>query len=246
MKGVILCVLAYVATAQSVVEGDLVEFSFTQHQVYGKYLSKDRVHGIIFFSGADDYLLIKTLSDKIIVETAPLTERDGKKLRSVYIMGHEYLQHVGSPSHPADYDTPLSDALHELMNVQEASFLKEASEAVGQKGLTGKNTPAAMPLFVFAQHVTHLLTERARDVGVFMTNSTRVQRAADCSNKCPPCPNNDCFGMCGKGCSCWKFVCGDCCWHVGCFYHDKCCAEDFFQTDCLFPLGFRCDQPYKC
>ena len=231
MKELVFCVLALnVATARSVVEGDLVEFSFTQHQVYGKYVSKDGVHGITFFSGADDYLLIKTLSDLVIVETTPLTdhERDGKKLRSVYIMGLEYIQEVGSPTHP---DRP--------------SFLKEASEAVSQKGLTGRNTPAVMPFFMFAQHVTHLQTESARDVGVFMTNSTRVQRA-DCSATCPPCPNDDCFGMCGKGCSCWEFVCGDCCWHVGCFYHDKCCAKEFFQTNCLLPISFRCNQPYKC
>ena len=241
-----MCVLALqVATAHSVASsvagGELVEFSFTQQQVYGKYISKDGIHGIIF-NGADDYLLIRTLSGKTIAETGPITD---KKLRSVYIMGREYHQHTASPDQPIGHDTPLSDALHDLMNVEEVGLLEEAAEAVGQKGLTGKNTPAAMPFFVFALQVTQLQTEND---GILITNSTtatRVQRA-DCSTECPPCPNNNCFGMCGKGCSCWKWVCGDCCWHVGCYYHDMCCAKDFFQTKCLFPVGFNCNQPYSC
>ena len=34
--------------------------------------------------------------------------------------------------------------------------------------------------------------------------------------------------------------------YIGCFYHDKCCEEQFFQTSCLFPLSFHCNQPYSC
>ena len=31
-----------------------------------------------------------------------------------------------------------------------------------------------------------------------------------------------CAGICGPGCkTCWKFVCGDCCYHLGCTRHDK-------------------------
>ena len=36
---------------------------------------------------------------------------------------------------------------------------------------------------------------------------------------------NQCFGMCGPGCSCWKWVCGDCCWHKGCAAHDSDCRK---------------------
>ena len=246
MKGLILCVLAlHVAAAHSVAGGELVEFSFTQQQVYGKYISRDGTHGIVFFSGADDYLLIRTLNGETIAEAGPITERDGKKLRSVYITGREYHQHATSPSlsdQPIGHDTPFSDALHDLMNVEEVGLLEKAAEAVGQKGLTGKNTPAILPFFMFAVHVTQLQTGSD---DIFITNSTRIQRA-DCSAECPPCPNNNCFGMCGKRCSCWEFVCGDCCWHVGCYYHDMCCAKDFWQTKCLFPVSFRCEQPYSC
>lgn len=245
MNLLLLCIFVLhvtVATAKFVAGGRLVEFSSTQRELYGKYASRDGIHGITFFSREDDYLLIRTFSGINIVETSPITETDGEKLRSVYIMGREYLQHISSSysDHPIDHDTPLSDVLRDLLNLEEVGLLEEAAEAMGQKGLTGKNTPATMPFFLFALRVTQ---ESNNDV--FISNSTRIQRD-DCSNTCPPCPNNNCFGMCGKGCSCWEWVCGDCCWHVGCYYHDKCCAKEFFQTRCLFPVDFHCNQQYSC
>ena len=244
MKRLILCVLAlHVVTAHSAVAGrGLVEFSFTQQRVQGKYVSRDGSRGIIFSSGADDYLLIKTLSGETVIETGPITEEDGKKLRHVHVMGRQYHQHPASPDQPVGHITPLSDALHDVMNVEEVGLLEEAAEAVGHKGVTGKKTPAVLPFFVFALRVTQFQTGRD---GIFMANSTRVQRA-DCRTECPPCPNNNCLGLCGKGCSCWKWVCDDCCWHVGCYYHDMCCAKGFLQTKCLFPIGFRCEQRYSC
>ena len=38
----------------------------------------------------------------------------------------------------------------------------------------------------------------------------------------------ECLGMCGQSCkSCWKWVCGDCCTHRGCWRHDRfCTAKD--------------------
>lgn len=35
---------------------------------------------------------------------------------------------------------------------------------------------------------------------------------------------NSCYGMCGKGCTCWQFVCGDCGCHSGCATHDGYCS----------------------
>ena len=68
----------------------------------------------------------------------------------------------------------------------------------------------------------------------------------DCLEECPPCPDDACLGMCGFGCLCWKFICGDCCYHLGCYGHDMCCRQNFFDTQCLFPYGFVCDEDYYC
>ena len=44
-----------------------------------------------------------------------------------------------------------------------------------------------------------------------------------CEPPCLPYPNPDdgCFGMCGAGCDCWEWVCGDCCYHLICAEHDR-------------------------
>ena len=55
-----LLALLNVAAGRSIVGGKLLEFSCSQWQVYRKYASKDGVHGITFFSGPDDYLLIRS------------------------------------------------------------------------------------------------------------------------------------------------------------------------------------------
>jgi hypothetical protein len=44
-----------------------------------------------------------------------------------------------------------------------------------------------------------------------------------CEPSCMEYPNreDDCFGMCGIGCECWTWVCGDCCLHSICVEHDR-------------------------
>ena len=36
---------------------------------------------------------------------------------------------------------------------------------------------------------------------------------------------SDCKGLCGKKCECWVLLCGDCCYHKGCYEHDQCCER---------------------
>ncbi|XP_078377579.1 uncharacterized protein LOC144660724 isoform X1 [Oculina patagonica] len=58
-------------------------------------------------------------------------------------------------------------------------------------------------------------------------------------------PNkNDCLGMCGPKCWCWKAICDDCCFHQGCYEHDLCCrGKRKFSSYCLLPFfhNFGCD-----
>lgn len=60
----------------------------------------------------------------------------------------------------------------------------------------------------------------------------------------------ECFGMCGKTCWCWAWVCGDCCLHKGCLQHDACCRyanPQYLSTYCLLPFlyGFDCNHGYN-
>ena len=51
---------------------------------------------------------------------------------------------------------------------------------------------------------------------------------------------NNCRGLCGKGCWCWSWFCGDCCWHRGCYEHDLCCKKKPYSSYCLVPIGLTC------
>lgn len=106
--------------------------------------------------------------------------------------------------------------------------------------VNGYTHPVAMPLFMFALHL---------DIGLIkkpVTQSSFKDDDDDCFAYCPPCPDEECLGLCGYGCSCWSLVCGDCCYHLGCYDHDVCCRESFFSINCLIPFGFKCEENYYC
>ena len=131
-------VLTLLTLPPTVTGGKLLELS-CEPELYGKYTSQDGTHGITFHSRADGYLLLKSLAGERIVETGSFYETDGKKVRSVYIKGHEYLQHA-SPAHsdrPVNHDTPLSHAVQKILGMREITLLIGAAEAVEQKGFNG-------------------------------------------------------------------------------------------------------------
>ncbi|KAL9955001.1 hypothetical protein ACROYT_G042595 [Oculina patagonica] len=73
------------------------------------------------------------------------------------------------------------------------------------------------------------------------------ERQKRCSLTSDP-QNNYCTGMCGPSCRCWSWVCGDCCWHRGCYKHDMCCQKDPWSAYCLVPFfyGFSCTSYVTC
>jgi len=46
-----------------------------------------------------------------------------------------------------------------------------------------------------------------------------------------------CWGLCGPWCQCWDHICGDCCWHPGCFQHDQYCGKNPNSNSCKFGKG---------
>jgi hypothetical protein len=59
-------------------------------------------------------------------------------------------------------------------------------------------------------------------------------------------PNcNKCLGMCGPGCTCWPWVCGDCCEHPGCLAHDKHCraCDRRHKKECILCALFDFGRP---
>ena len=150
-----------------------------------------------------------------------------------------------------DSDSRLWDALLTILNCPEVELLQSAVAALGSTGVTGVEYPSVLPFYMAALRLDQLVQrsnltsgssrfpERAREL---MDNGL----TDDCLSECPPCPYQECLGLCGYSCNCWKWVCGDCCYHLGCYDHDICCREKFVRTACLFPFNFKCEYNYSC
>lgn len=143
----------------------------------------------------------------------------------------------------------LQQSLSSLVADPGFALLPFAARDMGEKGLTGVDYPILLPFYATTMKLsklpsTSLVVQRSaipfRDTG-----SEFKHQNCTSYNTCPPCQENYCLGMCGNGCHCWHFVCGDCCYHQGCYDHDICCDTSYFKLSCLFPFSFSCDS-YLC
>ena len=139
-------------------------------------------------------------------------------------------------------NTTVTTAVDELLARPEVPLIKDAAFAIGNTGLTGVDNPAAMAFYATAlrfarstvvedEHVASGEGEgEGEDDGVArgLLSKKRSRRSwlpGWCSNSryyCYNCPvGRNCLGLCGPECTCWWFVCGDCCWNWGCNRHDR-------------------------
>ena len=148
-------------------------------------------------------------------------------------------------------------SLQNLASSKEASLIIEAAIALGEHGIQGTEYPAAMSFYQLALKLarTGKAIESNFTLNEKESKEPRQRRGVTCDDECERCPfqydNNDCFGLCGYGCSCWHFVCGDCCVHQFCLTHDQCCADNgFYSWACLAvvwrQVGTSCSQSYDC
>jgi hypothetical protein len=110
------------------------------------------------------------------------------------------------------------NVLDAMMQLPEVAALPHLSRALGARGFTGRDFPATMALHKIAK-------QSAKGLGIEV-DPIQVQASSQ-EGYCTAYPNrsNSCYGMCGNGCSCWSWVCGDCCYHGGCAQHDNWCRQ---------------------
>ena len=138
----------------------------------------------------------------------------------------------------------LWGSLLTILSYPEAALLQNAAAALGDgKGVTGRNYPSVLPFYMAALQLNKL---QGGNITAGAGGSGLLHLTEDCLSECPPCPYQECLGLCGYGCNCWKWVCGDCCYHLGCYEHDICCREKFVRTACLLPFSFKCESGYTC
>jgi hypothetical protein len=106
--------------------------------------------------------------------------------------------------------------LDEMLAVPEVRALPQLSRMLGEQGYTGNDYPASLALHKMARQSADALGIDVKPLETVSENSY-----------CTAYPNSwdNCYGMCGPGCSCWSWVCGDCCYHGGCATHDSWCRQ---------------------
>ena len=158
---------------------------------------------------------------------------------------------------------------YNLAMSKETLLIIEAAQALGDRGIRGVDYPAVMRFYLLALRLANSRDDTAgadsTTPGGKLFDRHRQTRATRCSsngaicetNRCPfKRGSNDCFGLCGKGCSCWSFVCNNCCVNQYCRTHDQCCADKgFFSSACLsvawkapsrFGTQSLCSSNYDC
>ncbi len=143
----------------------------------------------------------------------------------------------------------LQESVLKLAHFVETKLFIQAAIAMGTElSISGKEFPSALSMYMTAMQLDKLLSNHSLLNPVSPSVDLFVLGLGDddCLTECPPCEDDLCLGMCGYSCNCWQWVCGDCCYHLGCYGHDVCCREKFVQTKCLFPIGITCESEYTC
>ena len=141
----------------------------------------------------------------------------------------------------------IAESISDLLDDSHYPLINQAVHYMGETiGLTGRDYPSLLPLYMMAmkledidQEDSMIEIELLRKLRKwFWKRKRKTQIAPQCLNnisQCPPCPNQKCLGLCGRKCKCWRWVCGDCCYHYGCYIHDlKCKHCGFISTKCIF------------
>jgi len=106
--------------------------------------------------------------------------------------------------------------LDEMLALPEVAALPWMSRELGAMGFTGSDYPASLALHKIARQSAEALA-----IDVPPLAEANAEEVGYCSRPTA----NECYGMCGPGCSCWSWVCGDCCYHGGCAKHDAWCRQ---------------------
>ena len=268
MKCFLISLTVLLSVYVSCASAELTEFLWSRDEVSGVYKNEDGSLGIKFVC-RQGYLQIKTLNDIALVYFNSYREVDKRMARSVYMLDGEYLQYKsnahGHLDRPVGNTTkPFNDTINDLLQLEETSLLEDASRAIGERGVTGRNTPAMLPFYTFALKVTRLL-----DISLYNATTNEVNEETSSPAYVPPRQKRffgwvksrfvscykylkytNCKGLCGNKCICWWWVCGDCCYHRACYDHDVCCAKHgYFSWKCLNVLDvhvLKCDEPFNC
>ena len=158
---------------------------------------------------------------------------------------------------PNAHSRVLEKSVKRALSRCEMRLLSEAAFTMGRHhDITSQEYPSTLPLYMTASRMKSRsnsypksddeenLSHHQDDLG---SRHERLKRESEsCLDECPPCQSKECLGMCGPGCDCWEWSCGNCCYNKGCYSHDLCCRSKPNSLACLLPISFDCDSEYVC
>ena len=156
------------------------------------------------------------------------------------------------PDLTEDTTANQEDVIDQLLAHPDTYLIIDAAVAMGNAEIIGTQYPAALPFYMLALQLAKRSPESEVQVDSQLPSyrSKRIvwwwQRTERCSNngrrcRVGRCPRgSNCIGLCGRGCSCWWWVCFDCCWHWGCDRHDRWCRAGTFVCWVTAPIGLVC------
>ena len=245
-------------------EGHGIRFRSTPHSVEvktlgGRILVKAYSYSVAAQDEEEEETAIYQIMDDVYAEANGRLHRTSTNLVSDLVTRTQLLTSLQTTPKLNDPQAAMQTSVVQLLAHPAVQLLEPAALALGSDlGITGEDEPAAMPFYTTALTLTeaHHRQQRGKLSTVEKTNPwdfftdrvTTQGKYPNCDiDTCPPCKEDECYGLCGYGCNCWKHVCKDCCYHKGCRDHDKCCRNrGFFDAACLFPFWFKCNKRFKC
>ena len=233
----------------------------------------------INFVSEKEALSVTTLVGKPILKVSkPVVSDESMEIRNINILGQSVVK-FGLDYYILPHDTNLdvellrnpkellailqgtgnhqaevSKLIMDLASQREAILMEYAAVAAGREfGISGKEEPAILPFYMTALTLSKLRNKPSFESTSYSPVTIEGSGYFDCDlTTCPPCQEDECKGMCGSNCDCWKWVCGDCCYHQGCAEHDVCCGGplSYFDPACVDVIiiyasfQFKCDGPY--
>lgn len=260
-------------TFHSIVNDSYVHMQISAHdgELIVQMLHSIKMSMTIFDTDNKDFLVIEHTkgNNKIDLEEYFIHKNSTKLVESMMReernMSDDMLEHMDSKT----VNETRRVSLEKLAMSEEAALIIEAAKALGYnitlRTEAGSQYKAVKVFYMFALQLakarasndvvtpTTLPDHDKTGTGSHQHRAVRCPNGATCSSGQCPYRNegNDCFGMCGPQCTCWSFICGDCCVHRYCETHDQCCADrGFFSFPCLSVawrvLGSPCSSAYSC
>ena len=245
----------------STVNDSFVFLSITTHNgtLVVKLLHSISTSMTVFDTDNNNFLVLESKADNKRTFAEYLIPKNSTKLiQSMMSKGEnmtdDVLQHMDNKT----VSKVRQFSLEKLAMSKVAILIIEAAETLGfNTTFADKAGPAARVFYMLALQLQKARASKG-ETNHDVTKRSRQQRQREqCSSYDTVCPANrcphseQCFGMCGYGCRCWSWVCGDCCVHELCLTHDQCCRNHGFYTLTCFSVVWyyptlACTDQYTC